>query len=191
MDTGGERLMCEKCIPLLAAQDQASAAHRTCIREGTRWAMNGLLAGQDPTDLWAAMAKSMLRDSECTRSNFAHLLAAAYVTAAQELLPQIEESPVPEKEHIGPKYLTQEQADVLKARAEADWKANYGDRPYPRRWQYPVGGIPAQTSVTVRCPACGTAIHVPITITSERVDGQLNTTWTPRLPEHHCEGARD
>ena len=95
-----------------------------------------------------------------------------------------------DEEHIGPKYLTQEQADAIKVQAEADWRAKYGDRPYPRRWQYPVGGIPAQTSVTVHCPACGTAIHVPITITSERADGQLNTTWTPRLPEHSCEGAR-
>lgn len=82
--------MCEKCIPLLAAQDQAFAAHRTCVYEGTRWAMNGLLAGEDPTDLWAAMAKSMQRDSDCSRSNFAYLLAAAYVTNAQELLPKIE-----------------------------------------------------------------------------------------------------
>jgi hypothetical protein len=79
--------MCQDCHGLLAMEDQVKAAHDKVVREGVRWARSGLLHGIDATSAWSQMAKALEQDAECSRSNFAYLLAAAYVRAAQDELP--------------------------------------------------------------------------------------------------------
>jgi hypothetical protein len=75
--------MCEACIALSAAEDQVFAASKGAVSKGAAWASHGLLAGHDGIYVWRAIAKAMIEDAECTREDFAVLLAAAYVRHAQ------------------------------------------------------------------------------------------------------------
>lgn len=76
--------MCDQCVALGAAQDQAFAAAKGVAGKGAEWATIGLLAGNDALHVWRAMCVSLVADEECTREDFAALLAAAYVRHAQE-----------------------------------------------------------------------------------------------------------
>jgi hypothetical protein len=76
--------MCESCIALSAAEDQVFASAKHAVVRGAEWANHGLLAGHDPVYVWRMMSKAIVADTECTREDFAVLLAAAYVRYAQE-----------------------------------------------------------------------------------------------------------